>query len=450
MSSQFDDAKHIVLDQYGNQLEITDELARGGQGVVFRTSDPDLAIKQPLTANGRPDSSAKLQDSFAKIRCLPIPDRLQISLPVSILDSEPGYVMTLLSDMTPFSHFDINGNVREDLKAEPVPTWLEGMNRANAELFMHYANTGSSKRRHYAMYKCACLLARLHSAGLVYGDVSPNNAFIGDGVPCDVWLIDADNLRFEATSNAPSVYSPGYGAPEVVRSIDSSRPYSDIWAFAIMSFQTLALTHPFIGKAVLNPEDDEGGWDSDDWDADTNQTEKPTDLDEQAYSGYLPFIDDELDDSNTSMSGLPRELMMTPFLQKLYQETLGYGREKPWRRSAMLFWAVAFAQAHDTMLVCPSCKMSYFHSEEECPYCKKQRPRYALISTEKWRIVVQGSDAPYEFALPKRLFEPFSPTSSDDTAYFALIDMDNRSISPVRGTVRFPEDLSITFHEGGR
>lgn len=450
MSSNFKDKKHLVVDQYGNQFEITDELARGGQGVVFRTTDADLAIKQPLGPNGKPDTSSSLQDDFARIRCLPIPERLPISLPVSILKSEPGYVMTLLNEMKPFGSFYINGEDREAMKSRPIPSWCEGMKREDAELLMFYASTGSSRRRHYALYKCAALLARLHMAGLVYGDVSPNNVFIAEGEPCEVWLIDADNLRFERRTGGSSVYSPHYGAPEIVRGVDSSRPYSDIWAFSVMAFEMLALEHPFIGRAVLDPDDDEGGWDSDDWNAEPAADDMPSDLDDQAYMGFLPFIDDELDDSNEGMTGLPRELMMTPFLRKLFQETLGIGREKYWRRSSMILWARGFAQAHDSMLVCPDCGMSYFASLNECPFCGCRHPAFARLKTADWSLVVQMKDETYETALPHRLFNAFSLKHGDDDEYFAFVDPCERTVKPVRGTQRFPETLSIEYHEEGK
>lgn len=449
MSSKFDEKKHLVVDQYGNQFEITSELARGGQGVVYRTTDADLAIKQPLGPNGRPDANASLQDEFARIRCLPIPERLPISLPVSILKSEPGYVMTLLNEMKPFGSFYINGEDREGMKHQPIPHWLDGAKREDAEPLMFYANTGSSRRRHYALYKCASILARLHMAGLVYGDISPNNVFIAEGEPCEVWLIDADNLRFETQSGGPSVYSPHYGAPEIVRGVDSSRPYSDIWAFSIMAFEMLVLEHPFIGRAVLDPDDDEGGWDSDDWDDEPDAGDKPSDLDDQAYMGFLPFIDDELDDSNEGMTGLPRELMMTPFLRKLFQETLGIGREKYWRRSSMMLWALGFAQAHDSMLVCPDCHMSYFSNLEECPFCGRKHPGFAHLKTPDWSMVIQEEEEPFEVALPHRLFNAFSLAHSDKDAYYAYVDYPNRTIKPVRGTQRFPESLVIEFHEEG-
>ena len=51
-------APKVPVDEYGNFHQITDELARGGQGVVYRTKDADLAVKQPLDASGQPDSQA--------------------------------------------------------------------------------------------------------------------------------------------------------------------------------------------------------------------------------------------------------------------------------------------------------------------------------------------------------------------------------------------------------
>jgi serine/threonine protein kinase len=296
-----------LADEYGNFHYPADELARGGQGVVFRTKDVDLAIKQPLDASGQPDKNANLRDRFQNIRLLPIPSRIPVSLPLAILRDKPGYVMRLLNGMKPFSIFDLDGKTKKKLEERKpeLPQWLAGIpDKDMAFRLFHYADTGSTRRRLFALSKCASILSRLHNAGLVYGDISTNNAFIGEGSSCGVWLIDADNLRFEPPSGGTSVYTPGYGAPEVVRGTDCSRPRSDCWAFAVMAFKILALCHPFIGKKVLEPDADQGGWD-----AEPVAEGTPADLDEQAYAGYLPFIDDDDDDSNTGVGGLPRELV---------------------------------------------------------------------------------------------------------------------------------------------
>ncbi len=435
-------AAKTLVDEYNNIHYLAEELARGGQGVVFRTTDADLAIKQPLDASGNPDKNVNLRDRFRNIRLLPLPPGIKISLPLAILRDEPGYVMRLLNEMRPFNVFDLDGKTKKRLEGTSLPQWLEGVPDKDMALqLLHYADTGSTRCRLSALAKCASILARLHSAGLVYGDISGNNAFVGNGASGEVWLIDADNLRLERVTGGASVFTPGYGAPEVVQGKDASRPYSDCWAFAVMAFKILSLSHPFIGKKVLQPETDDTGWD-----ADPVEEAAPIDLDEQAYAGYFPFVDDEDDDSNQAMGGLPRGLILTSQLRLLFQETLGAGRTQPHRRPAMAFWAWELARAFDLSLNCPECKMSYFADAHiKCPYCHTIRPIFARIKTSRWELYTASNTT--EISLPHRLFHPFSPELSNNTEYEAVLDWQKRTAQPVRGTKPFPPGLSIEFVE---
>jgi hypothetical protein len=435
-------ARHDTLvDQYGNQHELSRELARGGQGVVYRTSDADLAIKQPLGLDGGPDRRSDLQELFQNVRCLPLPPRIPISLPLAVLRDEPGYVMSLLNDMASFRTFELSGDERAALAAQPLPKWLSGMTDDNAALLlMHYARSGATKHRLFALAKVAATLARLHAAGLVYGDISPSNCFVGEGSAPDVWLIDADNLRFEVVQGGSAIYTPRYGAPEIVQGTDSARPRTDAWAFAVMAFEMLALVHPFIGKKVLEPDDEAGGWD-----ADPIAEGAPADLDEQAYAGYIPFVDDENDDSNRATGGLPRQLALTPALARLFQETFGTGRVTPWRRPAMAFWAMELARAHDLSVACPACCMSYMSDRLDCPYCEAPRPPVAIAATSRWEMVIPAGSG--EVKLPHRLFNSFSLELNGKTAYEAVLDFGKRAATHVRGTSPLPPDLTFQFAE---
>jgi DNA-binding helix-hairpin-helix protein with protein kinase domain len=279
---------------------------------------------------------------------------------------------------------------------------------------------------------------------LVYGDISPNNVFLGDGKSREVWLIDADNLRFERSEGGNAVYTPHYGAPEIVQGREQSRPRTDCWAFAVMAFGTLALCHPFIGKKVLEPDSDAGGWD-----AEPAADGVPADLDEQAYAGYLPFIDDDDDDTNAAVSGLPRELVTTTGLRRLFQETFGVGRTQPHRRPLMLFWTIELARAFDQTLVCPECKMSYFADDyEKCPYCDTSRPAFARAKTNRWKVLIPA-DAK-EFVLPHRIFNAFSFEHYDDPECEAVLDFASKTAIPVRGTRPFPDGLTFDFVEAAK
>ncbi|CAL8479459.1 serine/threonine protein kinase [Caballeronia sp. S22] len=435
-----------LSDDYGNRHFRADEVARGGQGVVFRTRDVDLAIKQPLDASGQPDRHADLRQRFQDIRLLPLPSRIPISLPLVILRDEPGYVMRLLNDMKSFSSFDLNGKIRNELKVAQatLPHWLAGVpDGEQAWRLFHYALEGSTRRRLAALAKCASILARLHCAGLVYGDISSNNAFVGQAAAPEVWLIDADNLRFEQAVGGSAVVTPGYGAPEVMQGVDASRPRTDCWSFAVMAFRTLALCHPFIGRKVTEPDDD-----ADDWDAEPSDGSAAVDLYAQAYAGHFPFIDDEQDASNASQSGLQRSLVATPAMRLLFQETFGAGRQQPHRRPAMFFWAMELSRAFDRSLVCRECKMSHFvDSQAQCPYCGASRPAFVRVRTSRWECVLV--DDAKVHALPHRLFHPFSLEHNADAAYHAVIDFASRTGEPERDTQDFPAGLTFEFVEAG-
>lgn len=436
-----------IIDEYENVHRIpkNSEIARGGQGAVNRTQDDDIAIKRPIDRNGDYILVMNDRNLVQRIRALPLPNDIHISLPLANLRDVPGYVMKLLKGMKSFTVFSLNGEDRAKMPYDSIPEWLSQVNdKRSAQDLAHYANTGSTRRRLYALYKSAAILARLHNAGIVYGDVSPNNVFIGDGIPCDCWLIDADNLRLEmASSKSPSFYTPGFGAPEIVQGKDISRPRSDCWAFAVMAFQTLTLCHPFIGRMVLEPDESVG------WNSDPSEDGVPADLDEQAYAGRLPFIDDNTDDSNSYTGGLyPRELVLTPQLRRLFQETFGAGRLSPHRRPSMSFWALELAKAVDNSIVCPNCQMSYFNAPnfEACPYCQTSRPPFAIARTNRWKkLLLSNGNNTFQTPLPHRLFHPFSLSSGDVTEYEVEIDLNNRRYMPVRGTKSLPSDLIVEF-----
>jgi serine/threonine protein kinase len=345
--------------------------------------------------------------------------------------------------MEPFSAFDLDGKSKAALAGRhpALPPWLASLSDQRfAWRLLHYAETGSTRRRLHALSKCAAILARLHCAGLVYGDISANNVFIGKGGAAQAWLIDADNLRFEQSAGGVTVYTPGHGAPEIVRGTDATRPRSDCWAFAVMAFKMLALCDPFIGKRVLESQEESG------WDTDSSAGGAPVDLYERAHAGYFPFVDDEDDDSNEGRDGLPRELVATAGIRRLFQETFGAGRERPHLRPAMLFWALELARACDRSLECPNCRMSYFaDAHRQCSYCGTPRPAFIRAKTRRWEIVIAGSAR--EFELPHRLFHPFSLEHQADAEYEGIPVFHERTVFPARGTRAFPEGLTFEFVE---
>lgn len=456
-----EEAHSKFLDQFDNLHYLAGELARGGQGAVYRTLDADLAIKMALGYEQDPGAREKMQKKFMHIRHLPIPKGTPISLPLAILRDAPGYVMRLLNEMVPLSRLQMRGVDKQALSETPMPAWLKALadepktNDFAYEL-LHYAKTGSTSRRFYVLYKTASVLAQLHQAGLVYGDISLNNVFVGsqDEGRSPVWLIDADNLRFEKERGGATVYTPRLGAPEVVQTdanglaCDASRPRTDCWAFAVMAFQLLSMGHPFIGRRVLEAEDDPG------WDSDDGAKDESLQIDEQAYAGKLPYIDDPEDDSNSGAKiiSVPRQIIFNDEVRMLFNEVFGPGRTQPWRRPAMMFFAKAFARAHDTMVSCPECGMGYYIEKmDKCPYCDARVPLVAkLIGPHGCRYETRkGTDGDVPVVLPRRMFEPFSLATSDEVFARVAINWDRRRIEPLRGE-SMPGNLEVEFVGGAQ
>jgi len=405
------------VDEYFNVHERGVELGRGGQGVVFRTRDTDVAVKLALDGNGRPVGHARYVERLRRVRSLPVPAGLHLSVPLAVLQETAGYAMKLLNDMVPFTDFWPDPALALDPNLE-LPSWLAGMPRELAVGLVGYRNSGGLSRRLIALYKCSAILARLHAAGLIYGDVSPANAFISsDPSSRDVWLIDADNLRYETLRSGGGVYTPRFGAPELVQGLDGGRPRTDCHAFAVLGFSMLTLLHPFVGAYV-----EEGG------DGDWADDDEGANVDEMAYAGLLPWIQDELDDRNHKDNGLI-DLVLTEELRRLFQQTFGPGRTEPWMRPTMFQWPVALSRAADRSITCPGCRMGYFvdssDESQHCPFCQTVRPRLLFVSaydlgeralqsdSPAWSLAcVWGSGAPLPL-LPHRLLYPFSLVDGD-------------------------------------
>jgi len=408
-----------ITDEYFNLHLQGKLLGQGGQGAVYRSKDPDIALKLVTDASGvpvtDPEQIASYFDRLRNVRLLPIPTDLNISIPMALLKDQAGYVMQLLSDMVSFTWFWPDAESSRKTVGSEKPAWLGNMQEDPANMILHYRDTGGLRRRLTALYKYSSILARIHGNGFVYGDISPNNAYISsDSSRSEVWLIDADNFRFETAISGVTVFTPKYGAPEVVQGLDGSRPRSDCHAFAVMAFHMLVMIHPFIGNKV-------NGSDSD-W----AEGDEGDDIETKAYAGHLPWVDDGDDDSNSAAGGLPRELVLTAKLSKLFQQTFGPGRTIFWKRPAIYHWPEALAEAGDQTIVCSSCKMSWFFNVpgDTCPYCSSAKGNQLLVRSFAWNGEKQ-LDAPcWTFAreltdptqvtvLPERLFASFSMKSSD-------------------------------------
>ncbi len=284
--------RRYVQDVNGQRYWLGHLLGRGGQGEVYAVEGGRLAVKI-IRFGKSPVRREQLRRQLDFVHRLSLDD-LSIARPLAML-GEPnlGYVMELLTSMEPLRKL-----VYPPKEARSLMGW--------------YIESGGLRRRLNLLARCAEVLSRLHGKGLVYGDLSPNNVFVSSGaLGEEVYLIDTDNLCYQSAPDASRLYTRRYGAPEVVLGKSGVNSLTDAYSFAVLTFETLSLVHPFIGDLV-----DEG----------------EPELEEQALTGLLPWIDHPDDERNRASHGIPREFVLSPRLKELSERAFIAGQNDPLER----------------------------------------------------------------------------------------------------------------------
>lgn len=401
----------IVEDINGYKHTLTKEINRGGQGAVYRTQNPNIAVKLVFDREDMAYSKNVSENKkFDFLRTLPLPENIEITLPQVTLRQYVGYTMTLLDEM---ESFEDAFAYKFDFDSEYTNAWLESIRKENEECardFTQYIVSGGLRRRIEAYFKSAVVLSMLHASGLVYCDLSANNLFISTEDTNAVWLIDADNINFQSyTVKNGGYYTPGYAAPEILWGKGSTF-YSDCYSFAVSFFWNLTWNHPFVGALLDEGFDDDFADDSQD----------------RAYSGEFPWIYDVEDDSNhpgDESKGMPADYVISPRLMKYFNRTFSAeGKKKKSTRTTMFEWCEVLAETLDHIIRCPKCGMDYyFYSSCSCPWCDADPIVITLTSYKNgikvWEYCHELTESS-EVAIPLRILEGVNGSNVNKTAFY--------------------------------
>jgi len=325
--------KRIVVDEYGASYECLAMIGEGGQGKVWKTNHQNTLVK---TFSIRDEK--KRADWLAQIKRVLRQDldALSIARPQAIVVKPlPGYVMELMDGLH---------SLQEEMESS-FAALVEG------DGLKGYLQTGGLKRRLHILRGLADTLSQLHARGLAYGDLSPNNIFVSKEVSQSrVWLIDADNISVNERQGDEHLYSPGYGAPEVVRGDSGINSLTDAWSFAVIAYSLLTLQHPFTtGIRVQDGEPE---------------------IEEAALLGELPWVNDSNDDSNSATGGIPIDLIARSGLRELFKRCFEDGKNNSWERPTLSEWRSVLNHAVSMIQNCtnPEC-MSTHYKSDTCPFC---------------------------------------------------------------------------------
>ncbi len=419
----------VYIDEFGNDHYIDKELGRGGQGVVYSTKDGDIVIKEALKNEEKIKDENEIKLFHYNIKSIiykPIPHNINIAKPITLLKNKAGYVMRMLDGLSAMKDFfpqELSKEKAEQL-SKNIPNFLEEVvkkDKRSAIFITHYLNTGSLRDRLHLLLNTAITLYKLQLRGFVYFDISNNNIFYKkDKDNIIVYFIDIDNLKYNSDIKLKdSIMTPNFEVPEVANSKEPNSFYSDIYAFAILSFYLLTMKHPFDGKG-LNQTDD---WDSED-------------SSEQKNRWDLSWIEDSNDDSNSANGGLRGILTISDELNRLFHKTFEDGKGNKYKRPSLNLWIKALAISTIKTIKCPNCQMSYYDDKfKNCPYCNTKKPKRLIIDSYIYKNNQKLQQNSYHFAreidnnceikLSSFLFKEFD---MDMDKFFARIKFKNNQV----------------------
>lgn len=332
--------QRAVTDERGGIHTLEHCLGQGAQGSVWLVRGGRRVVKL-LSKRGDREG---LRRRIAAVRRLDLRD-LHVAHPLALLRApDVGYVAEFLDDMMPI------GKLLSPPKGARAAAW--------------YQETGGLRRRLRLLAHAGEALAGLGAHGLIYGDVSHHNIFVSAPVQAtEAWLIDLDNLRADSDlENA--VYTPGYGAPEVVAGKAGPTSLSDAFGFAVLAFNVLTVVHPFRGDLVEDGDPD---------------------LEEEAFAGRLPWVEHEGDPRNRSSRGIhPRTTVLGDRLLRLCRDTFEDGLHDRAKRPSVSKWVDRLHRGADLTISCRSCGSTHFASALRCPFCDAERGPVRQVRLHRW------------------------------------------------------------------
>lgn len=340
-----------VIDEFKNEYILDKLVGTGGQGAVFFVeNNGHIVIKATVTADGKIVKSEKAYDKYrenilgvmAKASCN------NLASPISMLQKPCcGYVMRFMEGMHKI----------EDLM---LPARGE-------KLSEFYTRTGGLKRRYALLRGIARIMNDLYLNGLVYADLSPKNVYISEKAEeYETWLIDVDNLHYEG-ENDTCVATPMYGAPEVF----SGRPNtmkSDIYSFALLAFELLTLSKPFVGNYSEDDEEDDWG---------VEESGEGCDFYSKMQRGEIPYVCSLKEKNNRQNSGIPLELVANEEIRMLFLKTFEDGRLCPEKRPSAAVWLDALNRAYDNVL---TFRCGHSNIGNKCFLCNREEKSVSVLS----------------------------------------------------------------------
>ena len=215
---------------------------------------------------------------------------------------------------------------------------------------------------------------KMHMTGLAHSDLSNKNVLV-DPSSGSCMIIDIDSLVVPGIFDADVVGTPGYIAPEIIRTThlklnDSKRKFpcnwTDLHSLAVLIYEYLLKRHPLRGPKV-------------------NSTASSEEDERFSMGERAVFIEHPIDKSNRPGSSAkdpsfrkeldPCIAALGPHLEKCFLKAFADGLHKPRSRPTATMWVDALARTLDLLVPCSNqaCEGKWFvyldGKKQKCPWC---------------------------------------------------------------------------------
>lgn len=332
----------------GKSYILGDRIGGGGEGSVFKLQlgSANAAIKIVNTSKKSESEIAKIRQRIKQLIDIRSKSREKaqstdmvalshfMSLPQYLLDDEVGYAMKLVEN------------------AEPLTNFLTLPSEAEQEEWQKKYDLARKYRVIAYLFE---RLEKIHIEGLIFSDLSPNNILVSTKPDSSITFIDTDNLRTRDNPFTNVLGTPGFIAPEILKSDNKSfaltdeerkqlgavhmlSEESDIYSAAVIAFELLTFCHPYKGiKATgedTTPEDEMA--------AERGEFDYILKPGTDNYCVGNIFVD-KFDD------------ITTPEIRALFARTFIEGRDNPLRRPSASEFKEEFQRARRLIVKCPKC-----------------------------------------------------------------------------------------------
>lgn len=315
------------------------KLGEGGQGAVYRVQLEDgssLALKwyEPRPTSTSADRALAQRQTLQFLVSRPAPSRhflwpVDLAVPALVAGTathEPnvdhgfGYVMPL----RPEGHLLLSALYRDRGPAHVTLRTLCSIGIELADAFL-----------------------RLHSHGLCYRDISPNNVFF-EPTSGDVLVCDNDNVGIDGVSTTSVRGTRMFMAPEIVRREAEPSAATDRHSLAVLLFYVFMAGHPLIGRR-------------------RRAFPCHNAVAESELLGRSPlFVFDPDDDSNAPQSGWDDSVLTNwdffpESTRKLFEQAFTVGLHDPANgRVVESMWRSELTRIRDLVATCEQCGANWF------------------------------------------------------------------------------------------